>query len=64
MNKFSESQIKLFLGDCGTGSDITSVLESYNFNDNSGESTKRRRPYSIFIESQNKYYKMRGRTRH
>ena len=56
ISKFSDGQIKsvaLLLGDCGTGSDITNILKSCNLNDNSGESTKWRRLYSIFIESQN-----------
>ena len=58
MNEFSEAQIKSLaqlLGNCGTGSDITNVLKSCNLNDNSGESTKWRRLYSIFIESQSEY---------
>ena len=43
MNKFSEVQIKSlaqFLGNCGTGSDITNILKSCNLDNNSGASTK------------------------
>jgi uncharacterized protein (TIGR02391 family) len=40
------------LGDCGTGSDISRVLRDRGMEDKSGESTKWRRLYSIFIDSQ------------
>src|SRR5438477_12751651 len=46
-----ESLAKL-LGDCGSGSDISRVLRDRRLADNSGESTKWRRLYSIFLESQ------------
>lgn len=40
------------LGDCGSGSDITRVLQGRGMADNSGESTKWRRLYAIFLEHQ------------
>ena len=43
------------LGDCGTGSDITRILSICNIEDHSGESTKWRRLYSIFLELQKTY---------
>ncbi len=52
---FPEGQIEALarvLGECGSGTDITRVLNSRGLNDNSGESTKWRRLYSIFLECQ------------
>lgn len=40
------------LGECGSGTDISRVLSDRNLQDNSGESTKWRRLYSIFLERQ------------
>jgi len=40
------------LGDCGSGTDITRVLNDRSLEDNSGESTKWRRLYSVFLECQ------------
>ena len=61
MNKvpsFPEAQIEALaklLGDCGTGSDITRVLKAQGLQDNSEQSTKWRRLYSIFLHSQQQY---------
>lgn len=60
MNKvpvFPEGQIEALaklLGDCGTGSDITHVLDDRGLVDNSGESTKWRRLYWVFLNTQKK----------
>jgi uncharacterized protein (TIGR02391 family) len=40
------------LGDCGSGTDISRVLNDRGLTDNSGESTKWRRLYRIFLECQ------------
>jgi uncharacterized protein (TIGR02391 family) len=40
------------LGECGTGSDITRVLAACRLEDNSNQSTKWRRLYWVFIQSQ------------
>lgn len=40
------------LGECGTGSDITRVLKDRGLVDNSGESTKWRRLYWVFMRTQ------------
>jgi uncharacterized protein (TIGR02391 family) len=40
------------LGECGSGSDITRVLAAYGLEDGSGESTKWRRLYAIFLARQ------------
>jgi uncharacterized protein (TIGR02391 family) len=59
MNKialFPEGQIEALtklLGDCGSGSDISRVLQDRGLTDGSGESTKWRRLYWIFLNSQN-----------
>lgn len=42
------------LGECGSGSDITRVLNDRGLVDNSGESTKWRRLYWIFLDCQKK----------
>jgi len=55
MSEFSEGQIEALarlLGDCGSGSDISRVLKDRDLVDNSGESTKWRRLYAIFLERQ------------
>lgn len=52
---FPEWQIEALaklMGDCGSGSDISRVLADRGFRDNSGESTKWRRLYAIFLETQ------------
>lgn len=52
---FPEGQIESIarlLGESGSGSDITRVLHDRGLQDNSGESTKWRRLYSIFLEYQ------------
>ena len=46
-----ESLAKI-LGECGSGSDISRVLDNRDIHDSSGESTKWRRLYSIFLEVQ------------
>jgi uncharacterized protein (TIGR02391 family) len=55
---FSEGQIEALaklLGECGTGSDITRVLQACRLEDKSGESTKWRRLYWVFMDSQERY---------
>lgn len=52
---FSEGTIEALsrvLGECGSGSDISRVLRERGLKDNSGESTKWRRLYSIFLQTQ------------
>lgn len=52
---FPEGQIEALaklLGECGSGSDISRVLFDRGLKDNSGESTKWRRLYAIFLEQQ------------
>lgn len=52
---FSEGQVESLaklLGDCGSGSDISRVLHDRRIADSSGQSTKWRRLYWIFLESQ------------
>lgn len=52
---FPEGQIEALarvLGECGSGTDITRVLRDRGLVDNSGESTKWRRLYWIFLDSQ------------
>ena len=56
--QFSEGTIEVlskFLGECGTGSDITRVLNDRGLIDSSGESTKWRRLYWVFLDTQNTY---------
>jgi uncharacterized protein (TIGR02391 family) len=43
------------LGECGSGTDITRVLNDRALEDNSGESTKWRRLYWIFLDTQRKH---------
>lgn len=55
---FSEGQTESLarvLGECGSGTDITRVLNDRDLVDNSGESTKWRRLYWIFLDSQRRY---------
>jgi uncharacterized protein (TIGR02391 family) len=52
---FPEGQIEALarlLGECGSGTDISRVLRDRGIRDNSSESTKWRRLYSIFLERQ------------
>ena len=52
---FQEGQIESLakvLGECGSGTDISRVLADRGLTDGSGESTKWRRLYSIFLETQ------------
>ena len=52
---FPESQfdsLARLLGGCGTGQDITRVLADQGIIDKSGESTKWRRLYWVFLEIQ------------
>lgn len=54
----SEGQIEALaklLGECGTGGDITRVLNDRGLEDNSGESTKWRRLYWVFMDTQRQY---------
>lgn len=44
------------LGECGSGSDISRVLKDRGLVDGSGESTKWRRLYWIFLQSQEQYH--------
>lgn len=52
---FPEGQIEALakvLGECGTGSDITRIFVARGMEDYSGESTKWRRLYSVFLDCQ------------
>jgi uncharacterized protein (TIGR02391 family) len=52
---FSEGQIEALarlLGECGSGTDISRVLHDRSLADNSGESTKWRRLYWVFLDCQ------------
>lgn len=54
----SEGQIEALaklLGECGTGSDITRVLNDRGLVDNSSQSTKWRRLYWVFLNTQRNY---------
>lgn len=58
MPPLSEGQVEALaklLGDCGTGSDISRVLQDRGLTDNSGHSTKWRRLYWVFLASQRQY---------
>lgn len=58
VRSFSEGQIETLarlLGECGTGTDITRVLRDRGLVDASGESTKWRRLYAVFLDSQKKH---------
>ena len=55
---FPESQIQalaISLGECGKGTDISRVLDNLKMIDGSGESTKWKRLYWVFLESQKQY---------
>lgn len=55
---FPEGQIEALarlLGECGSGTDITRVLNDRGLVDASGESTKWRRLYWVFLDSQRKH---------
>lgn len=55
---FPEGQIEALarlLGECGSGTDITRVLRDRGLEDASGESTKWRRLYEVFLDSQKKH---------
>lgn len=55
---FREGQIEALarlLGDCGSGTDITRVLHDRGLVDESGESTKWRRLYSVFLTAQRQH---------
>ncbi len=55
---FSEGQVEALakvLGECGSGSDISRVLAIRGLVDDSGQSTKWRRLYSLFLASQRKH---------
>ena len=53
----SEGQVEglaKLLGECGTGTDITRILENRELTDNSSQSTKWRRLYWVFLDLQNR----------
>ena len=55
---FPEGQIEALarlLGECGSGTDISRVLSDRGLVDSSGESTKWRRLYRVFLESQKQH---------
>jgi uncharacterized protein (TIGR02391 family) len=55
---FPEGQIEALarlLGECGSGTDITRVLNDRGLVDDSGDSTKWRRLYWVFLDCQRKY---------
>ncbi len=55
---FSEAHIESLarlLGECGSGSDMTRVLQDRGLVDNSRESTKWRRLYWVFLTVQEQY---------
>lgn len=55
---FPEGQIEALarlLGECGSGTDITRVLHDRGLEDGSGESTKWRRLYWVFLDSQRRH---------
>ena len=56
---FPEGQVEALaklLGDCASGTDITRVLRDRGLTDGSGESTKWRRLYWVFLESQRQHH--------
>jgi uncharacterized protein (TIGR02391 family) len=58
VSSFPEGQIEALarvLGECGSGTDISRVLQDRGLVDNSGESTKWRRLYWVFLDCQKKY---------
>src|ERR1044071_3650054 len=55
---FREGEIEALArvaGECGSGTDITRVFQDRGLVDNSGESTKWRRLYWVFLNSQKTY---------
>jgi uncharacterized protein (TIGR02391 family) len=55
---FPEGQIEALsklLGECGTGTDVSRVFSDRGLVDNSGETTKWRRLYWVFLQSQKQY---------
>ena len=55
IQSFQEGSIESLtkvLGECGSGSDISRVLDDRGIHDGSGQSTKWRRLYWIFLEFQ------------
>ena len=59
VSPFPEGQIEALarmLGECGSGTDISRVLSNRGLVDTSGESTKWRRLYWVFLESQRQYH--------
>lgn len=55
---FPEGQVEALarlLGECGSGTDISRVLHDRGLHDSSGESTKWRRLYLIFLQSQREH---------
>lgn len=55
---FPEGQIEALaklLGECGSGTDLTRVLHDRGLEDHSGESTKWRRLYSVFLSCQRQH---------
>ena len=55
---FSEGQIEALaklLGECGSGTDISRILRDRGMADNSGESTKWKRIYWVFLDCQKRY---------
>lgn len=55
---FPEGQVEALarlLGECGSGTDITRVLRDRSLVDNSGESTKWRRLYWVFLDCQKRH---------
>lgn len=55
---FSEGQVEALarvLGECGSGTDITRVLNNRGLADSSGESTKWRRLYWVFLDCQKQF---------
>lgn len=58
LSVFQEGQLEALskaLGDCASGSDITRILQTRGIPDRSGESTKWRRLYFCFAETQAEY---------
>lgn len=53
-NEGTIESIAKVMAECGSGSDISRVLDNRGLIDNSGESTKWRRLYHIFLSSQEK----------
>src|ERR1017187_236635 len=56
---FPEGQVEALaklLGDCASGTDISRILRDRGLADSSGESTKWRRLYWVFLESQRQHH--------